>query len=88
MTPKFDTQNQNDVAMIRDYYMTLANSISTTNYIAVLRVLLSLPATLTPGRAFTTREHNAIRKANLLKKRFVKLHRRAQQKRPICERHN
>lgn len=60
--------------MKRDYLITLAEGISTTSYIALLRVLLSLPPSLSMGREFTNRERNAVRRAALLRKKILRQH--------------
>jgi hypothetical protein len=48
------------------------SNISTTNYFALISILLALPPTLTPLRPFTNREKNAIRRANILRKKLRK----------------
>lgn len=60
--------------MKRDFLITLAEGISTTNYIALLRVLLSLPPSLGLQREFTNKERNAVRRANLLRKKILRQH--------------
>lgn len=72
--------------MKRDYLITLAEGISTTNYIALLRVLLSLPPSLSMGREFTNRERNAVRRASLLRKRIMRQHdRRMRSRQKVCK---
>ena len=72
--------------MKRDYLLALAESISTTNYIALLRVLLSLPPSLSMDREFTNREHNAVRRASLLHKRIMRQYdRRLRRRQKVCK---
>ena len=46
--------------------------LGASNYATMLSILLSLPPTLTPLRPFTNREKNAIRRANILRKKLRK----------------
>ena len=46
--------------------------LGASNYATMLSILLSLPPTLTPLRPFTNREKNAIRRANILRKKTKK----------------
>lgn len=72
--------------MKRDYLLALAESISTTSYIALLRVLFSLPPSLSMGREFTQRERNAVRRASLLRKRIMRQHdRRMRSRQKVCK---
>lgn len=48
------------------------SNISTTNYFALISILLALPPSLTPLRPFTNKEKNAIRRANILRKKTTK----------------
>lgn len=52
--------------------LAIACDMSVSNYVALLRVLFSLPPSLSPSRNFTNREKNAIRKAHLLRKKLLK----------------
>ena len=74
--------------MTTEYLYSLAESISTTNYIALLRVLLSLPPSLSRGRVYSHSEQNAIRRANMLRKKIVRNHRHLRQKRINLNSHN
>ena len=42
------------------------------NYATLLSILLALPPSLTPLRPFTNKEKNAIRRANILRKKLRK----------------
>jgi hypothetical protein len=56
--------------MKRDYLVTVAQGLSTTNYVALLTVLLALPRSLSQEK-FTNRQRNAIRKANILRRKLL-----------------
>lgn len=49
-----------------------AEDMGAGNYATMLSILLNLPPTLTPLRPFTNREKNAIRRANILRKKLRK----------------
>lgn len=75
--------------MKTEYLHSLAESVSATNYIALLRVLLALPATLSRGRVYSHSEQNAIRRAAILRKKIVRNHHRhLRQKRINLNSHN
>lgn len=71
--------------MRTEYLRSLAESVSATNYIALLRVLLALPATLSRGRVYSHSEQNAIRRAAILRKKIVRNHSRLRQKKNQSE---
>ena len=58
--------------MKRDYLVTVAQGLSTTNYVALLSIVLALPPSLSLSRKYTNRERNAIRKAHLFRKKLIK----------------
>ena len=74
--------------MRTEYLRSLAESVSATNYIALLRVLLALPDTLSRGRKYSHREQNAIRRAAILRKKIVRKRSRLRQKRINLNSHN
>ena len=49
-----------------------AEDLGAGNYATLLSILLALPPTLTPLRPFTNKEKNAIRRANILRKKLRK----------------
>lgn len=49
-----------------------AEDMGAGNYATMLSILLALPPTLTPLRPFTNREKNAIRRANILRRKLNK----------------
>lgn len=47
-------------------------NLGASNYATLISILLNSPPTLTPLRPFTNREKNAIRRANILRKKLRK----------------
>ena len=59
-----------------------AEDMGAGNYATMLSILLALPPTLTPLRPFTNREKNAIRRANILRRKLNKRAKKNLHKRP------
>lgn len=56
----------------RDILAGTYGDITATRYQQLLRIIFDLPPTLTQGRKYTNRQRNAIRRANLIRKKIEK----------------
>lgn len=66
----------------RDVLAGTYGDITAINYARLLSVLFDLPASLSSKRRFTNRERNAVRRANLLKKKYQRKYAKSLHQRP------
>ena len=66
----------------RDVLAGTCGDITAINYARLLSVLFDLPASLSSKRRFTNRERNAVRRANLLKKKYQRKYAKSLHQRP------
>lgn len=66
----------------RDVLADTYGDITAISYARLLSVLFDLPASLSSKRRFTNRERNAVRRANLLRKKYQRRYEKNIHKRP------